>query len=477
MPAPVISVAQMREWEQASWSAGRVQADVIGRAGELVAKRARAMLRPGGRVLVLAGKGHNGDDARAAARHLPRECGVQVRNVTGAVSEVAEALAALEERPALIIDGLFGIGLNRPLGDPWPGLIERINQLQTQVLSVDVPSGLNADTGEPEGAAIRATVTLTLGAPKRGLLLPAAWPHVGRLEVAADIGLAQSPHSSEMNWTLPEDFDDYPPSRAATSHKGDFGRVAIIAGSLGYHGAAVLAARGAQRAQPGLITLHTPEAVYQPVASQLQAVMVSVWRPNQKWSGHYDAILAGPGLAADNLPQVMHDLVRDLWEHSPAPMIVDASALAWLDGAKPEQPERVRVVTPHPGEAARILGGTAQQVQAGRMDALRAVSERLGNCWVVLKGNETLIGRGTGPILVNSSGNPHLAQGGAGDVLGGFLTGLLAQPAMQADPLKAISYGVWEHGATADRLGRARNNWVIEDLAAEIGNRGTGMTG
>lgn len=477
MPAPVITVAQMREWEQASWSAGRVETDVIGRVGELVAKRARTMVRPGGRVLVLAGKGHNGDDARAAARHLPRECGVYVRNVTGAASEISEALAALEQRPALIIDGLFGIGLNRPLQDPWPGLIERINQLQTQVLSVDVPSGLNADTGEPEGAAIRATVTLTLGAPKRGLLLPAAWSHVGRLEVAADIGLAPCPHSSEMNWTLPEDFEDYPPARAATSHKGDFGHVAIIAGSLGYHGAAVLSARGAQRAQPGLITLHTPEAVYQIVASQLQAVMVSVWRPNQKWSGHYDAIMVGPGLAADNIPAVMRELVRDLWRHAPSPMVVDASALAWLEGVKPEQPDLVRVVTPHPGEAARILGGTAQQVQASRPDALRAVSERLGNCRVVLKGQQTLIGRSTGPILVNSSGNPHMAQGGAGDVLAGFLAGLLAQPAMQADPLKAISYGVWEHGAAADRLARARNNWVVEDLAAEIGNRETGGMG
>jgi ADP-dependent NAD(P)H-hydrate dehydratase / NAD(P)H-hydrate epimerase len=477
MPAPVISVAQMREWEQASWSAGRVETDVIGRVGELVARRARTMIRTSGRVLVLAGKGHNGDDARAAARHLPRECGVYVRNVTGAASEVSEALAALEQRPALIIDGLFGIGLNRPLDGPWPGLIERINQLQTQVLSVDVPSGLNADTGEPEGAAIRATVTLTLGAPKRGLLLPAAWPHVGRLEVAADIGLAPCPHTSEMNWTLPEDFDDYPPARVATAHKGDFGRVAIIAGSLGYHGAAVLAARGAQRAQPGLITLHTQEAVYQPVASQLQAVMVSVWRPNQKWSGHYDAIMAGPGLAADNVPAVMRELIRDLWKHAPAPMIVDASALSWLEGAKPEQPDLVRVVTPHPGEAARILGGTAAQVQASRPDALREISERLGNCRVVLKGQQTLIGRSTGSILVNSSGNPHLAQGGAGDVLAGHLAGLLAQPAMQADPLKAISYGVWEHGAAADRLSRARNNWVIEDLAAEIGNRGTGGVG
>ncbi len=474
MPAPVISVAQMREWEQASWAAGRTQSQVIGRAGESVARRAQKMTRPGARVLVLAGKGHNGDDAREAAKHLPADVSVRVRNVTAAEKDIAEALATLEQRPALIVDGLFGIGLNRPLEGPWAGLIQRINELQTTVLSVDVPSGLNADTGAPEGAAIRATVTLTLGAPKRGLLLPSAWPYVGRLEVASDIGLTPCPLAGEMNWTLPEDFEDYPPARSATANKGDFGRLAIIAGSAGYHGAAVLTARGAQRAQPGLITLHTPEAVYQAVAAQLQAVMVSVWRPNQKWSGHYDAILAGPGLAADNLPEVMKSLVRELWQHLPAPMIVDASALDWLAGTKPEHTEFVRVVTPHPGEAARLLGTTAAQVQANRTDALREISAKLGNCRVVLKGQQTLIGRSTGSIVVNSSGNPQLAQGGSGDVLAGYLAGLLAQPAMQADPLKTISYGVWQHGDAADRLSRARSNWVVEELAAEIGNRPAG---
>jgi NAD(P)H-hydrate epimerase len=167
-------------------------------------------------------------------------------------------------------------------------------------------------------------------------------------------------------------------------------------------------------------------------------------------------------------------LVRELWQHLPAPMIVDASALDWLAGTKPERADFVRVVTPHPGEAARLLGATAAQVQANRLEALREISAKLGNCRVVLKGQQTLIGRSTGSIVVNSSGNPQLAQGGSGDVLAGHLSGLLAQPAMQADPLKTISYGVWQHGEAADRLSRARSNWVVEELAAEIGNRGAG---
>jgi NAD(P)H-hydrate epimerase len=118
-----------------------------------------------------------------------------------------------------------------------------------------------------------------------------------------------------------------------------------------------------------------------------------------------------------------------------------------------------------------LLGVSTAEVQANRFEALREISRRFSNCWVVLKGNQTLIGRSTGAVIINSSGNPHLAQGGSGDVLAGFLTGLLAQKALAADPLRCLSYGVWQHGAAADRLTGARTNWVVEDLAAEIGNR------
>ena len=469
MPAPVISVSQMREWEKATWAAGKTESAVIGRVGEIVARRVRQLVSADDLVLILAGKGHNGDDARRAGEHLSG-WRVQLCNVTDPENDLAEVSRWLAQQPALILDGLFGIGINRPLDEKWKNLIQRVNELQTQVLSLDVPSGLNADTGEPEGAAIRASVTLTLGAPKNGLLLPPAWPYVGRLEVAAEIGLVQCPFTSELNWTLPEDFHNYPPARPATAHKGDFGRLAIVAGSLGYHGAAVLTSRGAQRAQPGLITLHTPEAVYHVIASQLQAVMVSPWQPSLVLPGNYNAVLIGPGLAAEDLPDAMKMNTRLVWRDSPVPVVVDASALDWIPMA-PLPKTVIRVITPHPGEAARLLRTTSQQVQANRPNALREISRRLGNCWVVLKGAQTLIGRSTGEIVVNSSGNPHLAQGGSGDVLAGYLAGLLAQSALQANPLKTISYGVWQHGAAADRLNLTRKNWVVEDLVSEIGNR------
>jgi NAD(P)H-hydrate epimerase len=200
--------------------------------------------------------------------------------------------------------------------------------------------------------------------------------------------------------------------------------------------------------------------------------MVNVWKPDAKLPGDFNAILIGPGLAAPSVPDVLKSAARKLWEQAPVPVIVDASALDWLPKpGKARLPENaIRVVTPHPGEAARLLDITSMDVQASRVEALRELSQRLGNCWVVLKGHQTLIGRNNGGVLVNSSGNPQLAQGGSGDVLAGYLAGLLAQPALQADPMWTIACGVWRHGDAADRLSPVRANWVVEELAAEIGH-------
>ena len=467
MPVPVISIAQMRDWEQATWAAGQQEAEVIRRVGRCVAHRALQLTHAGDSILILAGKGHNGDDARCAREHLP-DRQVEVLEVSENATDLAKLDALLASRPALVVDGLFGIGLDRPLGPEWVSFIERVNAARLPVLAVDVPSGLNADTGEPQGAAIQAAVTLTVGAPKTGMLQPAAWPFVGRLEVAANVGLAPCTQASELQWTLPEDFAGFPPAREAAGHKGSYGHLAIVAGSLGYHGAATLAARGAQRAQPGLITLHTLESVYHAVAPQLQAVMVSPWIAQGKLPGSHDSLLIGPGLAAADMPEQMKVLTRNMWRDLFLPVVVDASALDWLPmDAVPRK--ALRVITPHPGEAARLLRCPPPQVQANRLNALRNVSRRFGNCLVVLKGHQTLIGRSAGEVYVNPSGNPHLAQGGSGDVLAGYLAGLLAQPDLRGDALKTVRYAVWQHGAAADLLQTMRPNWVVEDLVETVG--------
>jgi NAD(P)H-hydrate epimerase len=276
--------------------------------------------------------------------------------------------------------------------------------------------------------------------------------------------------------TTPGEFKNFPPRRNVDGNKGDFGTLAIIAGSFGFHGAGVLTARAAQRAQPGRITLFTQEKIYTAVASQLQAVMVNVWRPKLKFPASTSAVLIGPGLAAPVIAGKMKAFTQKLWRDSELPQVVDASALDWLPtGAFSKN--AIRIITPHPGEAARLLKTTAQKIQKNRVASLREISTRFGNCWVVLKGNKTLIGRNETArgdarptIFVNPSGNPHLAQGGSGDVLAGFLAGLIAQPELQADVGKTIRYAVWQHGAAADKLQKSRANWVVEDLISELGD-------
>ncbi len=467
MPLPVISVAQMREWENASWAAGRNQSDVIRRVGEKLARKISTLTRAGDLILLLAGQGNNGNDARATKDFLA-DRRVELLNVAEPQTDLPKLDALLAQRPALVVDGLFGIGLNRALDDGWKKFVARLNDSRLPVLAVDVPSGLNADSGEPMGDAVRAAHTLTIGAAKRGLIAPAAWPFVGELEVATDVGLIPCPATNEINWIFPEDFAGFPPARSSATHKGDYGHVAIVAGSLGFHGAAVLATRGAQRAQPGLVTVFPQENIFHPVAAQLQSAMVTPWKPKLVFPEKTSAIVFGPGLAAPDVPDELKLLLRRIWLEAQVPVIADASAMAWLP-LYPLPHIAPRVVTPHPGEAARLLKISTAQVQANRPHAVREISKSFCNCWVVLKGHQTLIGRATGDIFVNPSGNAHLAQGGSGDLLAGYLGGLLAQHELQSDPLRTITYAVWQHGAAADQLTRERKNWVIEDLAEKLG--------
>jgi hydroxyethylthiazole kinase-like uncharacterized protein yjeF len=229
----------------------------------------------------------------------------------------------------------------------------------------------------------------------------------------------------------------------------------------------VLAARGAQRARPGLITVFPQPNVYVPVASQLQAAMVRPFEMDFR-PEVCTTLLVGPGLAAADLPERLGTLVARLWVDSELPMVVDASALDWLPLGDSTPRDSIRVITPHPGEAARLLGCQAADVQADRPKSLRDLSARCGGCWVALKGQHTLVGRAEGDLYVNSSGNPGLAQGGSGDVLAGYVAGWLAQPAVQQDVLTTLRYAVWQHGAAADALTAENLAWTVEDLAGQL---------
>ncbi len=471
MSEPIISVEAMRAREIRTWAAGVPREAVIRRAGMAVAKVAQRMTREAARVLVLAGRGHNGDDAEVAASGLDdRETTFLRMKDSLSFGRAYEWLEHHREQSgALVIDGLFGIGLNRPLDGEWGGLVEEVNRSGLEVLSVDVPSGLNADTGEALGPVVSAARTLALGAVKRGLLAEDAAAYVGRLELAWDIGLLPGEGDGMHQWTLEEDFRGFPPRRPESGHKGNFGHVAVVAGSLGYHGAAVLAARGALRARPGLVSVVTDERCYVPVASQLQSAMVHSWAGEALDNEGITSMVIGPGLASPSIsPAFRNEIVR-VWRESTRVVVADASALDWLP--KGERCAGLRVVTPHPGEAGRILRTDAASVQADRLGTVRALLDVWPDTdlWVVLKGRHTQVGGPGAVVWVNPSGNPGLAQGGSGDVLAGFIGGLLAQPALMKDAGLAIRYGVWRHGAVADALQDAGRAWTTEDLAQAIG--------
>lgn len=465
MPIPVLSVAEMRDWEKASWAAGATEADVIAQVGKSLAFHIRSRTQPGDGILVLAGRGNNGADARAAAGHLT-DRRVELLQVQDPMAAQPELAAALFRKPALVIDGLFGIGLNRPLDAHWIAFLQELNAANRRVVSVDVPSGLNADTGETWGQAVRAELTLTVGAPKAGLLTHAAQEWVGHLDVLWQVGLVGEPRASgDRWWTLPEDFDTAGPRRSVSAHKGSFGHALIIAGSVGYSGAAVLAARAANRARPGLVSVLTAPDNWLPVSCQLASAMVHPFQSRHPLCSKATAILAGPGLADAALPPELRAEIMRLWREFPGVMIVDASALDWLRPGTPCAGSRV--ITPHPGEAARLLGVSSREIQDDRPGSLRRLAAR-HEAWVVLKGHQTLIGSVRGPLFINPSGNPGLAQGGTGDVLAGFITGLLAQPEWSPDVLETLRRGVWRHGLAADRLESAGTGWTAEDLAQAL---------
>jgi NAD(P)H-hydrate epimerase len=458
----------MREWEKATWSSGVKEEAVMRRAGQAIARAAESLTRQQDRVLFLAGKGHNGDDALFAREYIQARHTDLVRVVDPAIA-ASELSALLARKPALIVDGLFGIGLTRPLSPDWIGFIDRVNACGCPVLSVDVPSGLDAATGATYGTAIRARRTVTLGAAKIGLLAHTAWDFVGQLEIAPDIGLVPCPFESDVEASIGDDFVDFPPPRSVSGHKGSFGHLTILAGSRGFHGAAILAARGAQRAQPGLITLSVPESVYVPIAAQLQAVMVQPASDRPRVPEGATAILTGPGLAATDLPQGFREFIRELWQNSKLPVIADASALDWLPAGEVTG-DSTRIITPHPGEAARMLGLSTSVLQSDRPGAVRVLSTKFGGCHVVLKGHQTLVGGMGGCIGVNLSGNPWLAQGGSGDLLSGYLAGLVAQPVLNRTLVKTARFAVWQHGAAGDALLDSKPHFTIEDLADALGS-------
>ncbi|MGD0622612.1 MAG: NAD(P)H-hydrate dehydratase [Thermacetogeniaceae bacterium] len=476
--------------------------------------------RPAGRkVLILAGPGNNGGDGLVVGRHLyNRGAGVEVLltaapdsyggdaavnlkivSATGIAHWVFDAdgfdrLAGALDRADLIVDALFGTGFRGMPEEPMATLIRMVNAVGKPVLAVDLPSGMEADTGVVAGACIRADLTVTLGLPKLGLYLDPGAGYAGEV-VVGDISFPPGLAGGDAldAWRPPGAaafyLIDIPlvagfmPRRRPTDHKGSYGHVAVVGGTPGYTGAIALAGNAALRSGAGLVTAVVPASLYPVLAVKLTEAMT---RPAPESSGggfsadaysalrdllgRVTALAVGPGLGQDPETAIfLHNLLCG----TELPTVIDADALNILardqgllkDPLLAEQRKRW-VLTPHPGEMSRLLGTSIGEVQADRVGVAMKASQAWGTT-VVLKGAHTVVADPGGPVLINPTGNPGLATGGTGDVLAGLIAGLLAQG---LTPVQAAAAGVYVHGWAADRLAAARGmaGLIAGDLLEEL---------
>jgi ADP-dependent NAD(P)H-hydrate dehydratase / NAD(P)H-hydrate epimerase len=456
---PVLPITALRELERR-----HAQEPLMQRAGAAAADIASAMLAGRtGRIVVLAGPGNNGGDAYVCARRL-HERGYPVSIVaTGepyAPGDAATMRAALDgtevlflreppaDSPALIVDGLFGVGLSRPLAPPWSGWVEWANARDAPILALDVPSGLDAGTGVAHAPTILAAATATFIALKPGLLTCDGPDHCGEISVHA-LGLDSHLNGTgvRLEWRgLQAQLPPVLARRVRKSHKGTFGRACIVGGAEGLVGAALLAGRAAIRLGAGRVVVGL--AARNPPLVDWLSPELMLREANAVGTDH-DAWVVGPGLGGGERAQALVAKAAALEQ----PLVVDADALnAIAADAVLLQSIATRtaptVATPHPAEAARLLQCTTADVQADRVGAAVRLASVL-HAQVVLKGAGSIVARPDRTFDINASGNPALATAGSGDVLAGLLGALLAQG---VDAALALRIGVCLHGAAADML-------------------------
>ncbi|GBD29185.1 Bifunctional NAD(P)H-hydrate repair enzyme Nnr [bacterium HR32] len=480
---------QMREIERrAAEEAGLPTLLLMGHAGRAVAQVTGRLLRErgGDRVAVVCGKGNNGGDGLCAARHLAnaglgvrvyllardqdpqgdaatnlralRAAGVEVDNVVGAVDT---AVRAIGHGADVLVDAIFGTGFRGSAMGLSARAIEAVNESRLPVVAVDVPSGLDADTGRVEGPCVRAHVTVTMALPKVGLLVYPGAAYAGEV-VVADLGI---PRKLVMDVPLPTEVATAAqvarrlPPRAPEAHKGTYGRVLLVAGSARFSGAPKLAALGALRSGAGLVRLAVPAGIFPAVAAAALEYMPvalperdgaldsSALQGVLEYAQDADVVALGPGLGTtEGVAQVVTGVVRKC----DRPLVLDADALNVLRGhhALLREAAAPVVTTPHPGELGRLLGIPTADVQRSRLEVARSAA-RLTGAVTLLKGARTLVAAPDGRLVVNPTGNPGMASGGMGDVLTGVVAALIAQGLV---PFEAAWVAAYLHGLAADLL-------------------------
>jgi len=484
------------------------------RAGQGVADHAMRLCRESSldsrNIVIVAGHGNNGGDAFVAARFL-KEAGFAVNVLLAGViadlrgdalehfKKMAKSRISVREltterdwqktagelhenrlnQPAVVVDGVLGTGISGPARGAAALAVRFINTFSRTcgVLSIDIPSGLNSDTGAAEGEAVHADLTVTIGLPKMGLVRQDALEYVGKIEVV-DIFPSQLAVEAESDLELitPADIRPFFHRRKKLSHKGDFGHLFIIGGAAGYSGAITLATGASVRSGAGLVTALVPQHLVPVVATNVPEAMVhgapetdsgslddSLWDTWREKLGQYTALLAGPGMTRH---PATRRLIEKILRESSIPVMLDADALNVFEGQASKLFERrgKLVITPHPGEMARLLGITTAEVQADRFEIVKKAS-MLTDSTVVLKGAGTLVAEKNGKVHINMTGNPGMACGGMGDVLSGLLGGLLAQ---RMSPFDAARVAVYLHGRAGDIAAaqKTENSLIARDLIA-----------
>jgi hydroxyethylthiazole kinase-like uncharacterized protein yjeF len=469
---------------------------------------------------ILCGKGNNGGDGLVAARHLKGDnLGVNFKPMvflfgspdelrgdaaenlsrwvkcSGEIIEIKDSASLQAAWPKIasayaIVDALLGTGLRGPATGIIAEAIARLNELSGNatlarpafILAVDIPSGLPSDGQPAEGPVLFAHQTVTFTAPKIGQLLSNQAGCCGHLEVrqiGSPAALVEEIGHSSARWAEPDEFTSLPLIRAADSHKGTYGHVLLLAGSVGKSGAAILAGRAALRAGAGLATIATPEPVQPIVAAGQPEYMTEPLKATKSGAlslrslvdgtfGELEegkSVLAiGPGLGTHRQTQ---EFIRTIVAQTELPVVLDAdglNAFAGEAGKLRKRKAKFLAVTPHPGEMARLLGVSTKDVQADRMKVARE-SALKWNAHVILKGFHTIIASPTGDLFINTTGNASLAKGGSGDVLTGLLAALTAQFGSQ-DWHRVLSLGVYLHGIAAENS--AQTTELSGTLAQEV---------
>ena len=479
-------------------NAGRGAAEVIYNAFPDLQKK---------RIAIVAGKGNNGGDGFVIGRHLLNK-GIPIKvfllteskslrgdaetnyqifsRMKGEVISIPSSKDYQKvkkdlEKFDLLIDGIFGTGLDAEVRGYYREVIDHLNTLKKPIVAIDIPSGLAANTGKPLGTAIRASLTITFGLPKVGHLISPGVDYVGEVKVI-DIGIPKSLEDEEKIQTHLLEEEEIRKwlsvPRRLDTHKGDYGHLLVIAGSVGKTGAAAMACEAALRMGAGLVTLAIPKSLNAIMEMKLTEVMTEPLpeTPKQTLSlrafnsllrlcEKKRAVIIGPGIGTFKETQ---SLILKLIKTLDIPIILDADGLTALSTQPKTLPaaNRSLILTPHPGEMARLINSTAKEVQEDRIGVSRKFSQS-NHVHLVLKGFRTLIATPKGEVFINPTGNPGMASGGTGDVLTGMIGGLICQG---FDILTSLQISVYLHGLAGDNVAQemGEKSLVATDIIERI---------